>query len=109
MKRGLEAEELPQRYVRLKWVAQHQAGQPPSGGSSQLVLDSFELVRSGSVAEAPNEPGGPSAQACVAAASLLASLLQLQVPSSTVLTAEFPLAPTHPNVLRALTPAMVNA
>ena len=97
--------------MRLKWVAHRKPVQlrscavsGPGGSSGQLVLDSFELVPG---AAESLESGGASAQACASAAALLTSLLQ--VPSSTVLTAEFLLSPAHPNVLRTLTPAFVNA
>ncbi|KAL1500247.1 hypothetical protein AB1Y20_012915 [Prymnesium parvum] len=82
LKRSLE--EAPQRCIRLKW-----SGAPlnPSAGCDGR-LHSFELFHA---AAGELDTSGPSPQACVAAASLLASLLQVP------LVAEFSFAPVRPN------------
>jgi len=111
-KRSLEVDSEaagtePLRAVRLKWVAQRL---PEAHGvvpnDVRLVLDSFELVQGSDPSSRAELTSGTSPQACVAAASLLASLLQ--VPASAILTAEFPLVRELQHVLQPLSPAISN-
>lgn len=106
-KRTRETQARP-RSVRLKWIARQRKGELDCANErfSRLVLESFEAVN-GSESLLAADTGEPTAQACVAAVALLTSLLQ--VPSSTVITADVPIVAAYSNVLKPLSAATVNA
>ena len=105
MKRSLEvdAEAEPVRSVRLKWVAQRKPVQRNFGaisGHVRMVLESFELVQRADPAASAELACEVSTKACVAAANLLANLLQF--PPSAIVIAEFPLIREKTLVLQPL-------
>mmetsp|Transcript_1139 Transcript_1139/g.2434 ORF Transcript_1139/g.2434 Transcript_1139/m.2434 type:complete len:137 (-) Transcript_1139:162-572(-) len=110
VKRSLETDAAsePARVIRLTWSAKRKSmhGCEAVSPSAHLVLDSFELVHRTDPASLPELACGTSLQACVAAASLLASLLR--VPSRAIVTAEFPLVHENPAVLQPISPSITN-